>query len=95
MWKRWGFNLHHKIGQCNSKRAYVNDDRNKMCIEKTRHNWLNQLFQCLQSPHEQLWYLRQMYDSVLSNTAKRLFDDLLALNTKSFYDKWLIKGFKR
>ena len=62
-----------------------------MIIDKTRHNWLNALFQCLQSPHEQLWYLRDMYDSILSDTAKQIFDELLSLSNKDFYQDGLIK----
>lgn len=92
MSKKWKWqNLHHKIWQCNRQRANINDDRNKMIIDKSRHNWLNALFQCLQSPHEQLWYLRGMYDSVLSDTAKQLFDELLSLKEWDFYAEWLVK----
>lgn len=89
--KRKDKNLHHKIGQCNRGWANVEDNRNKMIIDRSRHEWLNSLFQCLQSPHEQLWYLREMYDSVLSNTAKQLFDELLSLNIQDFYAEWLVK----
>ena len=84
-------NLHHLIGVSNKKRANTWDERNKLIMDKKRHEWLNALFHALQSPKEQLEYLRDMYDTVLSNTAKQLFDDLLALDTKSFYDKWLTK----
>lgn len=88
-WKE--YNLHHKIWKCNRKRANINDERNKIVIRKVRHEWLNSLFQCLQSPHEQLEYLRDMYDSILSNTAKNLFDSLLSLNEYDFYAEWLVK----
>ena len=62
-----------------------------MIIDKTRHRWLNALFQCLQSPHEQLGYLKQMYDSVLSDTAKQLLEELLELKEWEFYAEWLVK----
>jgi hypothetical protein len=48
----------------------------------------------LQSPHEQLEYLRKMYNTVLSDTAKQLFDELLSLDKKSFYKSELIKNGK-
>lgn len=87
---KW-YNIHHKIWKCNRKWANVEDSRNKMTIERTRHDWLNSLFQCLQSPHEQLEYLRDMYDSILSDIAKQLFDELIGLNRKDFYSQWLVK----
>ena len=62
-----------------------------MTMEKRRHEWLNALFQTLQSPKEQLEYLRDIYDSVLSDTARKLFDDLLLLPREKFYQDGLIK----
>ena len=84
-------NLHHIIWQCNKSRAKTGDTRNHLIMDKKRHEWLNDLFHTLQSPHQQLEYLRTMYDTVLSDTAKDLFDDLLCLDLKSFYAKWLIR----
>ena len=84
-------NRHHLIWKCNKKRANVDKENNIITIEKVRHDWLNSLFQCLQSPHEQLWYLREMYDSILSDCAKELFDALLSLKEWEFYEEDLVK----
>jgi hypothetical protein len=85
------YSSHHIIGRSNNRRAKVEDKRNRIRIEHVRHMGLNSLFQCLQCPHEQLWYLREMYDSVLSDTAKELYDALLSLEEREFYDHWLVK----
>jgi len=37
------------------------------------------------TPKEQLKELSHLYDSVLSDTAKQLFKELLSLNDKEFY----------
>ena len=81
------YDTHHKIGQCNRSRANVNHEDNKMAIKKNVHHALNTLFTMNQSPHEQLIQLRSMYDSVLSDVAKQLFDDLLELDKQNFYKK--------
>jgi len=71
--------------------ANVDQKDNKMLIKKNVHDALNTLFTMNQSPHEQLSQLRAMYDSVLSDTAKALFDDLLDLPREYFYKKHLVK----
>lgn len=83
--------IHHIVWQCNKERCNVNDGDNKMIIRKTVHEWLNALFQHNQSPHEQLKQLRDMYEPVLSDTAKQIFDDLLELPREYFYKSKLIK----
>ena len=95
MWNKWKwYNVHHIIWQSNRNWANINDDRNKMVIDKIRHDWLNSLFRELQSPHEQLMYLRQMYNDILSDTSKKLFDELLWLWVSNFYQEWLVKWTK-
>jgi len=85
------YDTHHKIGQCNRNWANVNNEDNKMIIKKNVHHALNTLFTMNQSPLEQLQQLRGMYDSVLSDTAKAIFDDLLELPREYFYKKGLVK----
>jgi len=82
---------HHKIWQCNRDWANVQHEDNKMAIKKNVHHAINTLFTMNQSPLEQLWQLRAMYDSVLSDTAKAIFDDLLDLPREYFYKKQLVK----
>lgn len=82
---------HHKIGQMNRSRANVNHEDNKMAIKKNVHHAINTLFTMNQSPHEQLGQLRAMYDSVLSDVSKQIFDDLLDLPREYFYKKQLVK----
>jgi len=82
---------HHLIGQCNRSWANVNHEDNKMTIKKNVHHAINTLFMMNQSPLEQLKQLRDMYDPVLSDTAKAMFDDLLDLPRDYFYRKPLVK----
>lgn len=89
--ERKEYDTHHKIWQCNRSWANVNNEDNKMIIKKNVHHALNTLFTMNQSPLEQLQQLRGMYDSVLSDTAKAIFDDLLELPREYFYKKGLVK----
>jgi hypothetical protein len=84
-------NTHHIIGKCCKRWAYVNDVRNKITILISQHRWLNALFNTRQSPIEQLAYLRELYETVLSDTAKQLFDELISLKEREFYDNGLVK----
>ena len=85
------YNTHHIIGRKNYRWAIVEDTRNKIAMLISQHRGLNSLFGENQCPHEQLECLRELYDSVLSDTAKNLFDELLELNRKDFYAKGLVK----
>lgn len=83
--------IHHLVWRVNKWWANVEHPDNKIILDVVRHRWLNSLFQCLQSPYEQLEYLRDMYDSVLSDTSKELFDTLLATPIHKFYKDEIIK----
>lgn len=85
------YNIHHIVWQCNESRCNVDCKDNLVLFNKIKHDWLNRLFQTLQSPHEQLWYLRWLYNTVLSETAKNLYDELLSLDKKQFYKKRLLR----
>ena len=56
-------------------------------MDTCRHNALHALFWMLLTPKEQLMELRCLYDRVLSDTAKQLFDELLALDNNIYIDK--------
>ena len=69
----------------------VEDTRNKIAMLISQHRGLNALFWDNQCPQEQLEFLRDLYDSVLSDTAKSIYDELLSLDKKEFYAKGLVK----
>jgi hypothetical protein len=48
----------------------------------------------LLSPKEQMMELRALYDTVLNDTAKKLFDELLSLDDSHFYLPKLVKNGK-
>lgn len=92
--KHWKWHdIHHIVWKCNHPRARVDNADNKLVMLKSKHVWLNALFQTLQSPYEQLLYLRhELYDKVLSDTAKQLFDSLLALGQEWMYKENMYKN---
>lgn len=46
----------------------------------------------LLTPKEQLLELRHLYDTVLNDTARKLFDELLALDDIDFYNRDVLKN---
>lgn len=87
-------NNHHLIWKSlvNEYRIDMKENQVRMNIE--RHNALHKLFWCLLTPKEQLKELSHLYDSVLSDTAKQLFKELLSLNDKEFYIDWIVRNGK-
>lgn len=69
-------------------------DNNKIRINMNRHNALHALFWVLLTPKEQLMELKHLYDWVLSDTAKQLFNELISLNDKDFYTKNVLRWKK-
>lgn len=87
-------NNHHLIGKSlvNEYRIDMKENIIRMNIE--RHNALHKLFWCLLTPKEQLKELSYLYESVLSDTARDLFTELLALSDKEFYIEWIVRNGK-
>jgi hypothetical protein len=94
MKKRPQENNHHLIWKSlvNEYRIDMKENQVRMNIE--RHNALHKLFWCLLTPKEQLKELNYLYDSVLSDTARELFRELLSLSDKEFYIDWMVRNGK-
>lgn len=88
------YNKHHILGKSLVREYNVNIKENihRMSVEK--HNALHKLFWCLLTPKEQMREMYYIYESVLSNTAKELFDELVQLDDKDFYLSDLVKNGK-
>lgn len=84
---RWVENTHHLIWQSLVGEYNVHIDENRVRMNMCRHNALHALFWVLLTPKEQLMELRQLYNTILSDTAKQLFDELLSLWDNIYIDK--------
>lgn len=73
-------NRHHLIWKSLADEYNVHVPENIIRMNVCRHDALHALFGVLLTPKEQLMELRSLYDSVLSNIAKQLFDELLSLD---------------
>ena len=80
-------NRHHLIWKSLVDEYNVHIPENKIRMDVCRHNALHALFWMLLTPKEQLMEFRALYDRILSNTAKELFDELLALDDNLYIDK--------
>ena len=88
-------NVHHLIAKSYEDEYNVHEEENKIRMNMIRHNALHSLFWVLLSPKEQLLELRNLYDTILNDTSKQLFDELLSLEDKDFYLPKLVKNGKR
>lgn len=80
-------NRHHLIGKSLKDEYNVFIPENVIRMNVHRHEALHNLFWALLTPKEQLMELRKTYDTILSDTAKQLFDELLNLNDDIYIDK--------
>lgn len=76
---------HHLIQRCEKNDYNVHDKRNVKKMIHKQHVALHQLFRNLTTPKDQLVYLRDLYDTVLSPYTKQLFDDLINMPEDFFY----------
>jgi len=67
---------------------------NILTMQMIKHNALHSLFGMLLAPQEQLWELRLLYNNILSDHAKELFDELLSLDKKDFYIDGIVRKRK-
>lgn len=84
-------NRHHLIGKSLKDEYNVHEDCNKIKMDEHRHNALHALFGLLLTPKEQLKELECLYDTILSNTAKTLFLELINMRDDQFYNPKLLK----
>lgn len=85
-------NVHHLIWKHCQDQYKVEAECNKIKMNMCRHNALHALFWMLLTPKEQLLELRHLYDTVLNDTARELFDELLALDDIDFYQRDVLKN---
>ena len=83
---------HHIIGKSLHQEFKVHLPENVLTMNKCRHNALHALFGMLLEPREQLRELKCLYDTILSDHAKELLDELLSLDKDEFYIKKIVKG---
>jgi len=84
-------NIHHLVSQCLRSEYKVDIEENKLKMNIKRHDALHALFSCLHTPKEQTMEMYYIYESILSNAAKQLFKELLALEDKDFYINKLLR----
>lgn len=89
------YSNHHIIGQSERTDFNVWLSENIIRIKHKIHKAIHTLFGFKNTPKEQLWQLREMYDWVLSDTAKRIYDELIKMSEEDFYKPELIKKRKR
>ena len=79
------------IQRCEKEDYNVHDARNISVMDHRRHVALHQLFYNLTTPKDQLDYLRELFNDILSQEAKEIFEELTWLSDKLFYAKGLVK----
>lgn len=88
-------NIHHLIWQSLSNEYNVHTDKNKLKMDIEKHNALHRLYGMLLTPKEQLKESYHIYESVLSSTAKALFQELIKLPDENFYISDVLKWKKK
>jgi len=56
-----------------------------------RHRWLHSLFDTLNTPKDQLAFLKELFNPILSETSQQLFENLLSQTDQEFYADGLVK----
>jgi len=82
---------HHLIGQEYREYFNINDPRNIKYMKQFQHRALHTLMQNLNHPKDQLAYLKELFDPILSETSQQLFTDLLSQTDQEFYSDGLVK----
>ena len=85
------YNKHHLIWQEYREYFHINDHRNIKYMKMIRHRWLHTLFDTLNTPKDQLAFLKELFNPILSETSQELFENLLSQTDIDFYAKWLVK----
>lgn len=89
------FNRHHIIWQAEKALFNVFDERNVIRMEMNQHNALHALFKTLLTPKDQLEFLQQLFEPVLSKKAFSLLSVLCSMEDRDFYDDWLVKWYPK
>jgi len=81
------FNRHHLLAQSKKDLYNVFDERNVIRMEMNQHNALHALFKTLLTPKEQLDFMQQLFEPVLSKKAFSLLSVLCNMEDRDFYDE--------
>jgi hypothetical protein len=54
-------------------------------MRQTEHRAIHTLMKNLNTPKDQIAYLKELFDPILSETSKQLFTDLLSQTDQEFY----------
>ena len=88
------YNRHHIIAQSKKDLFNVFDPRNVIRMEERQHAALHGLFKWLLLPKDQIEFLQQLFEPVLSKKAFSLLSVLCNMEDKEFYEEWLVKNRK-
>lgn len=89
------YNRHHLLWVSNREQYNVHTPENIILMERHRHDALHALYGVLNTPKEQMKEARCLYDTILSDTAKQLFDQLLSLSDSDFYISSVLKKWRK
>lgn len=78
-------NKHHLVAKEYREYFNVNDQRNIKYMKMIQHRALHTLMQNLNCPKDQLAYLKELFNPILSETSQQLFTDLLSQTDQEFY----------
>lgn len=89
--KRPQENNHHIIWKSLVNEYRIDMPENQLKMSVFRHEALHKLFWVLLTPREQLKEMYYIYESVLSDTSKAIFKELLSKPDEEFYIKWIVR----
>jgi len=92
---RTATDIHHIISKKEIHKFKVNDDKNKIKIQRRKHVALNNFFLDNQNPRKQLQVMYDIRKTALSPGVRNELYTLLSLPDDMFYDKDLIKWTKQ
>jgi len=83
---------HHLLGQEYREYFNINDPRNIKYMQQVKHRAIHTLMQNLNTPKDQLAYLKELFDPILSDVSQQLFTDLLSQTDQEFYADGIVKN---
>lgn len=86
--------IHHIISRKLIQNFRVNNDKNKIEIQRRKHVHLNWLFGDKQTPKEQLEVMFNIWKTALSEEVRQALYNILSLDDEAFYDFDLVKKHK-
>lgn len=84
-------NEHHIVWRMNRVQYNTNEAINKIMMNERQHQALNRLVGDKQTPHEQLKFMLEIWEPVLSDTVREELYAILSLPRWAFYKEELVK----